>query len=250
MKQFIFFLGIILMSSCSYKLRKHPNNVYQLSKSGVNIYIIEQNNSFLMIDSGTPKQGEKIEKALLKNNLSPEKIKYLIITHAHHDHAGSASYFQQKFNTKLIIGKKDLIMINNHGKDNHLCPQGLFAKISKPFINNSHYLPFVPDILIDKNFDLKNIGFSGQIIPLAGHTPGSLLIKIDTSIFVGDLIRGGIINNTSPKTHFFMCNLEDNYKNIQFVSKIPNIKNWYLGHFGPIQKNDILKYIQDEKTKY
>ena len=196
-----------------------------------------------MIDSGTPKNGEKIEKVLLKNNIDPHKIKYIILTHAHYDHVGNAKYFQTKFKSKIIVGKGDAEMIKNKGEDKHLCPTNLIAKIGHAMVKNISYESFTPDLLIEKEFNLNSIGFTGKIIPLSGHTKGSIIITSNQNVFTGDLIRGSLLKNTTPKRHFFMCDLEDNNTDIKYVTNISNIKTWYVGHGGPLTKKDVVEFL-------
>lgn len=244
-KKFPLLLYLLLLSGCSYKVHQYQN-VYQLSKSGTNFYLIKENNQYLMVDCGKPNQGEKIEKVLLKNKIDPSRIKYLILTHAHYDHAGNAHYFKEKFNTKIIVGKEDFDMIQAHGKDSLLCPTNFIAHLGKPFIKNIEYPLFSPDILIDDFFDLNSISFSGTIFPLPGHTKGSLVLKNKTSVFVGDLIRGNLLNSAKPKRHFYMCDLINNKSAIKDVVNLPNITTWYLGHGGPIDKTKILEFLDKD----
>jgi len=244
MNKLYFYAIFFILSSCSYKVQQYQN-IYQISKGGTNFYLIKENEQLLMIDSGKPNQGEKIERALLKNNINPNQIKYLILTHAHYDHAGNAFYFKNKFNTKIIVGKEDTNMILNHGKDSLLCPTNFIAKIGKPFIQNIKYPAFTPDIIVEKPFDLSTLNFSGTITPFAGHTHGSLVITTKPAIFVGDLIRGNIFKSSKPERHFYMCDLTDNNADIQFISEIPNIETWYLGHGGPINQKEVLKFLKE-----
>ena len=242
MKKIAIYFLLILFCSCSYKVHQHKN-IYTVSKSGTNFYLIKEHDQFLMVDCGTPNNGDKIKKTLLKNNINPFKIKYLFLTHAHYDHAGNAAYFQENFKTKIIVGKGDLDMIKNHGKDSLLCSTNSIAKIGKLFIKNTKYASFIPDIIITNPFNLNSLNFTGTIIPLAGHTKGSLILKTGATVFVGDLIRGNIFNSSKPERHFYMCNLKDNYMDVKYVSNLPNIKTWYLGHSGSLTNNSILHFL-------
>lgn len=244
-KKYFYLLLIPLLTCCSYKVLQHQN-VYQISKKGTNFYLIEENNQFLMVDSGTPNQSKNIEKVLLKNNINPKDIKYIIITHAHYDHAGNAKYFKDKYNTKIIIGKDDEEMLINQGEDLHLCPTNTLAKIGYSSTHKKRFESFTPDLFINKEFDLKDIGFTGRIFPLAGHTPGSLIIETDEQIFVGDLIRGSLLKSSKPKRHFYICDLEDNNQDIQEIYNLSKNKNWFVGHGGPLNRKSILEFLNQE----
>lgn len=243
--KYYFYILLFVFTSCSYKVHQHQNT-YQINKKGTNFYLVKENNQYLMIDSGTPNNGKKIEKVLLKNNINPKDISYLIVTHAHYDHAGNAKYFQEKYGTKIIVGKGDQEMIENNGEDPHLCPTHVLAKIGNFFVKQIYFDGFTPDLYIEKEYDLKNIGFTGKIIPLAGHTPGSLIIETEEQIFVGDLIRGSLFKSSKPKRHFFMCDLQDNDADIKFVSDFSNNKTWFLGHGGPITNKEAVRFLDKD----
>ncbi len=221
----------------------HADGTIHLKKGSSNIYLLQEKNQYLMIDSGTPNTASKIEKALQKNNISPDRISHLILTHAHYDHAGNAAYFQKKYGIQLIMGKKDISMVRKNGLDSHLCGQGLIGKIGKKNVAKQTYTPFIPDILIDQKFELNSIGFDGIILPISGHTEGSIVVIQQSKAFVGDMIRGGIFKNKVPKRHFFMCDIQDNNKDIKYISQLPNIQTWYVGHYGPLKNSDVLKFL-------
>lgn len=241
-KKYCFIVFLFFLTSCSYRVYK-TNNIVTFSKKGTNFYLIKENNQYLMIDSGTPNHGKKIEKALVKNNINPNLIKYLIVTHAHYDHAGNAHYFKHKFKTQIIAGKGDLQMINNNGLDTELCPTSTFAKMGLWFIKHQQFKSFAVDKIIDQEFNLSSIGFSGTITPLPGHTKGSLIVKTNNALFVGDLVRGNYFNPHKAKRHFFMCNIQDNNHDIKTIHQLYPNTTWYLGHGGPLASLQVVEFI-------
>ncbi|MGY5352612.1 MBL fold metallo-hydrolase [Wenyingzhuangia sp. IMCC45533] len=245
MKKLFCVLLILISTSCSYKTVYYTDGTVHLKKGSGNVYLLKNNNQYLMIDSGKPNTARKIEKTLLKSNISPNSISHLVLTHAHYDHAGNAKYFQDKYGTKIIVGKKDLPIVHKNGLDTHLCGRGLIGKIGQKNVERQTYATFVPDILIDKEFDLKSIGFNGKIIPISGHTEGSVIVIQQTKAFVGDMIRGNVFRNSIPERHFFMCDIIDNNKDIQYVSQLSNLQTWYLGHYGPLKNSDVIEFLKD-----
>lgn len=51
-------------------------------------YLIKEGDTAAFIDNNTSKSIPQLLKALEENNLKPEQVKYIIITHIHLDHAG------------------------------------------------------------------------------------------------------------------------------------------------------------------
>ena len=183
-----------------------------------------------------------------RKKIDPADIEYLIITHGHYDHAGTAKFFQQNYGIKVIGGKADVPLFET-GKHEALCPTGWLAKRLLKQALASTYPPFKADILVDNTFDLSQLGFEGSIQPKSSHTKGSLVVFIDQFVFVGDLIRGGILTQKRPTTHFFMCDLKHNRQELEAIVNLEGFQYWLPGHFGPLNKKRVKKYLNKIKNK-
>jgi hydroxyacylglutathione hydrolase len=217
--------------------------ITQLSVDFANIYIIERDNKILMIDSGNPGHEKRVEALLSEQGINPGEIDYLILTHGHLDHSGTANYFRQHYGIKTIghIGDNDSFSL---GHRNHTCPTSSMAGFMKSLKSQVKITPFTVDRLIDSELDLAELGVRGKITPWPGHTKGSVIVQFDSYVFVGDLIAGEIFNPTKPMTHFFMCDLEDNKKKINTLLQRPNIDTWFLGHFGPLTPINVTRFVK------
>ena len=134
-----------------------------------------------IIDSGMPNNGKRIIAYV--NNLHAQ-LKYILLTHAHIDHAGSAHYLKEKANAKVAIHEADAPYLN--GSKKFTMPKGfrgLLYRVLYPFISPN---PFEPDIKL-KDGDLIN-GF--EVINIKGHTEGSCAFyhRETRSLFIGDSI--------------------------------------------------------------
>jgi len=212
--------------------------VTSLTISGVNLYVVERNGKTIMIDSGNPGDEEVVEQLLASEGIEPSSIDYLILTHGHVDHAGTAKYLQSTYGVKIIASRHDAHMFTQ-GKRDSTCPTRFSARIIKKMKEDIYYPPFQIDLEVDEAFDLAELGIDGKIIPVPGHTPGSFAVVMDHKIFVGDLISGKPFKPNYPSTHFFMCDLEDNRADIKELLKIEHLDEWYLGHFGPLKPTEI-----------
>jgi len=67
----------------------------------------------------------------------------------------------------------------------------------------------------------------GQVYAWPGHTDGSLVLVVGEHAFVGDLIRGGILDANQPETHFFMCDLEENRARIKELLTYSAVTTWH-----------------------
>lgn len=101
----------------------NPNSdfsIYYLDVGQGDCTIIKSDDSVMMIDTSTQNHSLDIQEALM--SLSIQKIDYLIITHQHDDHMGSAKDIIDKYEVANIIMPKlsDINMVTTTGYENLL----------------------------------------------------------------------------------------------------------------------------------
>jgi hydroxyacylglutathione hydrolase len=89
-----------------------------------------------------------------------------------------------------------------------------------------------PAVLVDSPYRLDEYGIDGVVIPSAGHTHGSLSVRLATGeCIVGDLVMGMIPPHRAGLP-MFAEDMEAVKKNIRMITeKKPAII--YAGHGGP-----------------
>jgi len=70
------------------------------------VTLVQDDNKNIIIDTGTHNNRQKLIKALAKENLEPEDINYVIITHAHTDHLENLGIFTQAQSMNVFELKK------------------------------------------------------------------------------------------------------------------------------------------------
>lgn len=95
-------------------------SIYYLDVGQGDCTIIKSNDNVMMIDTSTKNHTLDIQEAL--KSLSIEKIDYLVITHQHDDHMGSAKDIIDKYEVANIIMPKlsDINMVTTTGYENLL----------------------------------------------------------------------------------------------------------------------------------
>ncbi|MBZ4419950.1 MBL fold metallo-hydrolase [Myxococcus sp. RHSTA-1-4] len=111
------------------------------------------------------------------------------------------------------------------------------------------YTPYPADVVVGAPTDLASLtGVPGRILPVPGHTKGSLVVEVGDMLFVGDLLRGSLIGS-GAETHLYMCDLEANRRDIRTLleQQSPGSKWVFVGHFGPVTRESVLEHFEAEK---
>jgi glyoxylase-like metal-dependent hydrolase (beta-lactamase superfamily II) len=139
----------------------------------------EQTREAVVIDAGefTSEIGDYIRSNSLK-------IKYVILTHSHVDHAGDVGQFKKETGGQIVIHEAEEPLYSN------LLAQGhMFGFEIEP--------PPPPDKLVRHGDEL--VFGEGQklgVIHCPGHSPGGISILWDNVVFVGDTLFAGSIGRT------------------------------------------------------
>jgi len=158
-----------------------------------NVFLLTNEGKNMMIDTAPRYRWPKLQKQL--DALHVNHIDYLVLTHAHYDHAENASIIREQYKAKVIIHQEEAANLRN-GK--FLIPKGTnFATaFIVNFLVNKLALQFssVPcqcDITVKDKLDLHDFGFNAYILYTPGHTPGSISLIVDNEIaLVGDTMFG------------------------------------------------------------
>lgn len=173
-------------------MQQIANKIYQISLTGVNAFVIEDN-GLTLVDTGFKNNTDKIFAALKKDGKNPDDIKQVILTHCHLDHTGSAS------DIKKCLG----VPLYAHTLDADLIEQGIAERlpyqVSPGIMNKLMFNLFIKPkgsridaVRIDERLkDNDTIPIAGgiQVIHTPGHSAGhiSLLVKNEGVLIAGDI---------------------------------------------------------------
>ena len=147
----------------------------------------------ILIDTSVSRLWNRLQHKL--DILGINSIDYLILTHAHFDHAANANQIKKRYNALIIVQKEEAHYLLN---GDNILPQGttIFTRpivniLGKRFFPRFRYEPCNYDLLVDSYLDLKNLGFNGYLMHTPGHTIGSMSLIVDDEIaIVGDCMFG------------------------------------------------------------
>jgi len=95
----------------------------------------------------------EVEEGLAKMGLDPERIRYVIVSHGHLDHAGGARHLQERFGARVILAPEDWDLLERAGGD--------WPKPER-------------DIEAHDGFELRLGGTTLLLYAMPGHTPGTI----------------------------------------------------------------------------
>lgn len=177
---------------------------------GTNCYIVtDENKVGAIIDPGFEEW--KISSVIEKNNY---KIEYILLTHGHYDHFSAVEKIKGKTNARVVIYEEDAAFLTNPD----LSLLSWFDALKEKTIK--------ADITVNEKNVLESGMLQFSFIHTPGHTPGSMCIKVENTLFSGDtLFRLSIGRTDLPLGSQFEIE-----KSLKKLSKINEDLIVYPGH--------------------
>ncbi|MGA2508381.1 MAG: MBL fold metallo-hydrolase [Chitinispirillaceae bacterium] len=207
-----------------------------ISLDFVNAFLVKARDGYVLIDTGLPDQGDRLEKELLAAGCLPGMLKLILITHGDWDHTGNAVRLREKYKARIAMHGGDVNQVENgvflKRKVRPLLYRVFFTirmlrrKLQKDKIS---FPRFKPDILLSDGQRLEEYCLPAKVIHIPGHTPGSIGVITDR----GDLFAGDtFVNNKKPDDARIIENPGQLKTSIDKLIKI-NITTVYPGHGKP-----------------
>lgn len=214
--------------------------IYRGTKELTNHYLVV-GERVVIVDTGRPGRTKWIERELARIGRTPLDVSLVVLTHAHADHAGSATDLQVRLDVPVAVGKGDLATAA-HGHNPPLHPASKLGKRLRPFIRGK-YPPLVPELVVHDRLDLRPYGVDGEVVPVGGHTPGSLAVVLRSGeVLSGDLVRGKIIAKHVPVEHFFHDDVAAAHAALTMLLA-RGAKVFHPGHGGPLSAADVAAWL-------
>ncbi len=155
------------------------------AKSDITCYVLRGSRGDLLIDTGLPQTWRAMQQWLRQFD-----VRWVLLTHAHADHDWNAARLQ-RMGAKLILSARDRDLRQ------HFLTQPVHPTAPQYRLRNAvqcvggavwrspHY---EPDIWLNEGDGglLRTLGFDAEIIPLPGHTLGSVGVLHGRTLLCGD----------------------------------------------------------------
>lgn len=132
----------------------------------------------VLIDPGN--NFEEIIKTIEANG--NKKLKYILLTHGHHDHVGEVENIAKRYGVKALVHKDDAKLVRQ---------SPLYAI---RFDNRVIKTPREVEVMTTDRYEFNN-GFV-KVIHTPGHTGGSVCFSFDGFIFTGDTLLKELVGRT------------------------------------------------------
>ncbi len=191
-------------------------DVIIIKDSFTEMFLMRTSKGFIAIDSGF--HSANIRKGLAYNNIQPEDVKAVFITHSDIDHQHAAGIFTK---AQFYFPEKELEMIENK------IPRLRYL----PFIKNSICLKSYTTVNDDDSIWIDNLKV--KCISLPGHTLGSMGYLIDDKyLFSGDAFRIKNGKITVPYLKLFVMDLNEMEKSINKICTFTGVQYIFTSHSG------------------
>lgn len=225
------------------------NSIIKKVKMGIaNVYLINTEKGFILVDSGMKNKINKLEKTLNKIDAKLKDIVLIVITHVHYDHVWSLYQLKEKTNAKILIHNKEKNILQK-GKTNFpKWTMFIFKIISKfgSFISKGSFRPVKADIVINNFCDLKEYWINAKIIHTPWHTSWSISVIVeDKYIICGDTFFNLLPNCVYPR---FANDEKTLLKTFVKINKY-NFEKFFPGHGDIFGKEKFIKTLNSSLVK-
>jgi glyoxylase-like metal-dependent hydrolase (beta-lactamase superfamily II) len=173
-----------------------------LSDSGdCHVYLLDGGSELALVDAGCGADTPRILENVVREGFEPARIRYLLLTHAHRDHAGGSSHL------KAILAREagaELRVVASEAEA-RLLAEGNAEELGLDRLGLGDqprervFPPCRADLVIPDGAIFSVGDLAVQAIQVPGHNPGCLcyLVNVDGRrvLFSGDVVfYGGIIS--------------------------------------------------------
>lgn len=153
-------------------------NILNVGYDSTNYYLLEIKGGKMLIDNGWPGTLPKFLSVLKRKDVSPDDIKYLLVTHFHPDHSGLTQELKN-LGASLILLESQV--------DFTAAMDEMYKSKNLPYLEITQ-ANNIPLKFAETRTFLASIGLEGSIVPTPGHSEDSVSLILDEgSAFTGDL---------------------------------------------------------------
>ncbi len=201
--------------------------ILQIKCGTDNCYIVAERGNAILVDTGS---AEGLEQVITE--CSKYKLKLIVLTHPHFDHAENAAAISERFDVPVAVNKADVEIFGNYDAQ-PLKSYGVVGKVvlglSLKVLRNTKVRRPEKLIFVKEGDSLAEYGIDARILELPGHTIGSIGVDVEQkNLLVGDALDNWI----KPAVGHLFCDYDTIKKTAQKI-KLLGQRTLYYGHGKP-----------------
>ena len=170
----------------------------------MNTWIFPTEDGWIMIDTGYENSYASVVKKFRNLLIQPEEIRYILLTHAHDDHAGFLEEWMTKHPNTQVIAHEKAVEGLRRGQNSFdggcsTLLAFLFCQLMVLLGNGDHRYPKLSEDHLakiitlneDNQAQLESV-LNGKILFTPGHTEDSISLLVDRNLFCGDAAMNGL----------------------------------------------------------
>ncbi len=173
---------------------KVTEGIYQVESVNCNVYLVEDDDKLILIDTGLPRSDRKIVKTIEELGRKPTDVSTIVVTHFHIDHVGSLRKMKNTTGAKVAVHEADADYVA--GKRAPPKPKNLMMRALGSVVKAA---PVEPDMRLKDGDKVGRL----LVIHTPGHSEGSisLLDNERKVMFAGDAVRyvNGKVQGPPPR---------------------------------------------------
>src|SRR4030042_666880 len=171
---------------------KMPISLEQSSLTHVNIYLVEGDKGYLLVDAGwnTDQSFATLHNFLIKNGKNFQDIWQIVVTHVHPDHYGMAGrikelagatmampHIEKDLSEPRYVAMQELLQKTDHMLVANGTPEKVMVVLRDASLDVEKYIvPTMPDKLLHDGDTITTGAFTFRVIWTPGHSSGHICL--------------------------------------------------------------------------
>jgi len=175
-------------------------------------YLVKVEDWVVLIDAGSGSESSNadLELGLAEAGIACADLTHILLTHGHIDHYGGLPFLRERTDALVGVHELDLGTITTHEArlsilsyklENFLTQAGIPAGRRTELIEMYRFTKALyRSVPVDVTYEAQNMRIGQfEVLPVPGHCPGHVALKLEDVVFCGDLVLEHITPHQSPE---------------------------------------------------
>lgn len=166
------------------------DGVFQLRALGARVTVLAEGGDAMIVDSGLPGSSRIVMRGLMDCGISRDRIRRVVITHAHPDHSGGLAELVAGAAVTVAVHESEADIVEGGAPAPSPLRSNFLAALTRPAMSRLNGAPVPVDQRL-RDGDILPFTSEVRIVHLPGHTPGSIGLHLPQKgvVIVGDALQ-------------------------------------------------------------